>query len=46
MGDNAYKISVIVPVYNVAQHVEKCARSLFSQTMEEGVEFIFVDDMR
>ena len=44
MGDNTYKISVIVPVYNVAQYVEKCARSLFLQTMEEGVEFIFVDD--
>lgn len=37
------RISVIVPVYNVSRYVERCARSLFSQTMDE-LEFIFVDD--
>lgn len=36
------KLSVIVPVYNVRQHIEKCVRSLFHQTLD-GVEFIFVD---
>ena len=37
------KLSVIVPVYNVAQYIERCARSLFEQTMND-IEFIFVDD--
>ncbi len=37
------KISVIVPVYNVAPYMERCARSLFGQTLED-MEFIFVDD--
>lgn len=37
------KVSVIVPVYKVEQFIEKCARSLFEQTLRE-VEFIFVDD--
>jgi len=39
-----YKISVIIPVYNVENYIERCARSLFEQTMEEGVEYIFVND--
>ncbi|MBD5291693.1 MAG: glycosyltransferase [Bacteroides sp.] len=37
-------ISVIVPVYGVERYIERCVRSLFSQTMTEGVEFIFVND--
>ena len=37
-------ISVIVPVYGVEKYIERCARSLFEQTMTEGVEFIFVND--
>lgn len=37
------KISVIIPIYNVEKHIERCARSLFEQTMED-MEFIFVDD--
>ena len=37
-------ISVIVPVYGVEKYIERCVRSLFSQTMTEGVEFIFVND--
>lgn len=37
------KISVIIPVYNVGKHIEKCARSLFEQTLF-SVEYIFVDD--
>ena len=36
-------VSVIVPVYNVAPYIEKCARSLFEQTLE-NLEIIFVDD--
>lgn len=38
------KVSVIIPVYGVERYIERCARSLFSQTMTEGVEFIFVND--
>lgn len=37
------KVSVIVPVYKVAKFIERCARSLFEQTLED-IEFIFVDD--
>lgn len=37
------KVSVIIPVYGVEQYIERCARSLFSQTLNE-IEFIFVDD--
>jgi len=37
------KVSVILPVYGVAQYIEKCTESLLSQTLRE-MEFIFVDD--
>ena len=37
------KISVIVPVYGVEKYIERCARSLFEQTLED-IEYIFVDD--
>jgi len=37
------KVSVIIPVYGVEKYIERCARSLFSQTLKE-MEFIFVDD--
>ena len=36
-------VSVIVPVYNVSGFVERCARSLLDQTLD-NVEYIFVDD--
>ncbi len=42
MGESL-KLSVCVPVYNVAPFVEKCARSLFGQTYG-NMEFVFVDD--
>lgn len=38
------KVSVIIPVYNVERYIERCARSLFEQTMSDGIEFLFVDD--
>ena len=38
------KISVCIPVYGVEKYIERCARSLFEQTMIDGIEFIFVND--
>lgn len=38
------KISVIVPIYNVEQYIERCVRSLMEQTMKDGIEFIFIND--
>lgn len=37
------EVSVIIPVYNVEAYIERCARSLFEQTLQ-NMEFIFVDD--
>lgn len=37
------KVSILVPVYNVATFIEKCARSLFEQTFAD-IEYVFVDD--
>ena len=37
------KVSVIIPIYNVSQYIERCARHLFEQTLAE-IEFIFVND--
>lgn len=37
------KVSILVPVYNVSDYIEKCARSLFEQTFSD-VEYIFVND--
>ena len=41
---NPIKISVCIPVYGVEKYIERCARSLFEQTMTDGIEFIFVND--
>lgn len=37
------KVSVIIPVYNVEDYIERCAISLFEQTLDD-IEYIFVDD--
>ena len=37
------KVSVILPVYGVAEYIEACTQSLLAQTLDE-VEFLFVDD--
>lgn len=37
------KVSVILPVYGVAEYIEKCTESLLAQTLQE-MEFIYVDD--
>ena len=38
-----YKISVIIPVYNVEKYIEKCVESLFNQTFD-SIEYIFIVD--
>ena len=37
------KVSIIIPVYNVAPYVVRCMESLRSQTMQD-FEVLFVDD--
>lgn len=37
------KVSVIIPVYGAERYIERCARSLFEQTLDD-MEYIFVDD--
>ena len=37
------QVSVVIPVFRVRQFMERCAVSLFSQTLED-IEYIFVDD--
>ena len=37
------KVTVIIPVYGVEKYIERCARSLFEQTLDD-MQFIFVDD--
>lgn len=43
MKSSKPKVSVIILVYNVELYIEKCARSLFEQTLED-LEYIFVND--
>lgn len=38
-----YKVSVIVPMFKAAQYIERCAVSLFEQTLND-IEYLFVDD--
>ena len=38
------KVSVCVPIYGVEKYIAKCAESLFAQTMQKDIEFIFVND--
>lgn len=37
------KVSVIIPVYGVEKYIERCARSLLEQTLDD-IEYIFIDD--
>ncbi len=37
------KVSIIVTIYNREKYVEKCARSLFEQTLDH-IEYLFIDD--
>lgn len=37
------QVTVIVPIYGVEQYIERCARSLFEQTLSD-IEYVFVND--
>lgn len=37
------KVSVIIPVYGVEKYIERCARSLFEQTLDD-IEYLFIND--
>lgn len=39
-----YSISIIIPIYNVEPYVEKCIKSVISQTYNGTIECIMVDD--
>lgn len=41
--NNPTAVSIIIPVYNAADYIEECARSLFGQTLSD-VEYLFMDD--
>lgn len=38
-----YKVSLIIPVYKVESYIEKCARSVFEQSLL-SLQIIFIDD--
>ena len=45
MSDFAYKISVVIPVYNCEKHLEKCMNSLNQQTMSSSdFQVVFIND--
>jgi len=43
MSNAPVKVSAIIPVYNVKNHIQQCIDSLKNQTLED-IEMIFVDD--
>lgn len=38
-----YQISIIIPIYKTEKYIERCAISLFEQTLK-SIEYIFVND--
>lgn len=43
MMEEKIKVSVIIPVYNVEDYIEKCLESVVNQTLKE-IEIIVVND--
>lgn len=43
MIQEPYTVSILVPVYGVEKHIERCARSIFEQTYH-NLDIVFVDD--
>lgn len=37
------KVTVVIPVYNTRKYIERCARSLFEQSLQD-MEYIFIND--
>ena len=37
------EVSILIPIYNVSNFIERCAISLFSQTFKD-IEYVFVND--
>ena len=37
------KVSVIIPIFKAEKYIEKCAKSLLNQTLDD-IEYIFIDD--
>lgn len=37
-------LSVVIPVYSSEPYIARCVKSLMEQSMEDGIEFIFVND--
>lgn len=37
------KVSIIIPIYNSAKYIEKCAESVLTQTFDD-IQYIFVND--
>ena len=40
---NNVKISVIIPIYNTQDYIEKCIKSVLNQTLKE-IEVILIND--
>ena len=40
---NVPVVSILIPVYNVSDFIERCAHSLFQQTLND-IEYVFVND--
>lgn len=43
-SNNKFKVSILVPIYNVELFIERCTLSLFDQTMSQDIEYVFVND--
>lgn len=41
---NDYRVSIIIPVYNVEQYIVECLQSVADQTVADKIECIIVDD--
>ena len=38
------KVSIVIPIYNVAPYIEECIDSVMNQTWKGNLECILVDD--
>ena len=40
---NRLSVSIIIPIYNVEEYIERCARSLYEQTYPH-IDYIWIND--